>query len=74
VLFRFSATFLDLNSVRSGYIRLVNQNSIRTLFFTHDAVTLLNSRIDLICEVIAIFVANKKFQQLAKRMGWSGYS
>ena len=69
MLFRFSATFLDLNSVRSGYIRLVNQNSIRTLFFTHDAVTLLNSRIDLICEVIAIFDCKQKISAVSEKDG-----
>jgi hypothetical protein len=70
VLFRFSATFLDLDSVKSGHIRLLNQNNIRTLFFANDALTLLNSRIELICEVIAIFDCKKNYS--SQRKGWAG--
>ena len=69
MLCKFFATFPDLDSVGSGYIRLLNQSSIRTLFFAHDAITVLNSRVDLICEVIAIFDCKQKITAVSEKGG-----
>ena len=69
MLCRFSATFPDLDGVRSGYIRSLNQNSIRTLFFAHDALTVLNSRIELTCEVIAIFDCKQTITAVSEKGG-----